>query len=281
MKEKTGKLEFDFDLCIQCGACENICPRNLIDYKNKKLDGDICINCFQCYSVCKQQVFQVEGHTNKKRESGNITGETFFKLIKNRRSVRYFQERDVEEKILRDIAATVRFAPTAANTQPVEVTIVSGREAVKELGQSTALYFKKLTRSLNKITAPLYSLFFGKKLLNKLFYIRNLVKDFDRGNNRITHNAPALLIFHSPPSQMQEFDTITSSSYSMLYAESLGLGSCYNGYVINSLKRNKNLRQKYRIPPENNVYSVIMLGYYDKRYIYEIPREEKKINILR
>jgi hydrogenase-4 component H len=55
-----GKIEFNFDKCILCGACVEVCPANAraqIDDKVKKIRREIhyqerCIYCGQCVSYC-------------------------------------------------------------------------------------------------------------------------------------------------------------------------------------------------------------------------------------
>ncbi|MEO0096112.1 MAG: 4Fe-4S binding protein [candidate division WOR-3 bacterium] len=59
-KRFRGKIEFNFDKCILCGACVEVCPANAraqIDDKIRKIRREIhyqerCIYCGQCVAYC-------------------------------------------------------------------------------------------------------------------------------------------------------------------------------------------------------------------------------------
>lgn len=45
------KAHIDFEKCVSCHKCEEICPQKTI--KNCKVNEKRCIGCGKCYSVCK------------------------------------------------------------------------------------------------------------------------------------------------------------------------------------------------------------------------------------
>ena len=59
-KRFRGKIEFDFDKCILCGACVEVCParaRNQEDNKLKRIRREVhyqerCVYCGQCVTYC-------------------------------------------------------------------------------------------------------------------------------------------------------------------------------------------------------------------------------------
>ena len=42
------------DLCIGCGACQNVCPVSAISLSNGKaaIDQSTCVKCGRCFDVC-------------------------------------------------------------------------------------------------------------------------------------------------------------------------------------------------------------------------------------
>jgi NAD-dependent dihydropyrimidine dehydrogenase PreA subunit len=44
----------DRELCVNCGACEGVCPASVISEKEDKrfIDESACIDCGACESVC-------------------------------------------------------------------------------------------------------------------------------------------------------------------------------------------------------------------------------------
>lgn len=56
--------------------------------------------------------------------------------IKNRRSVRRYDDRDVPEDVVRELLEAVRWAQSWANTQCWEVVVVRGKEIKEQLSQA-------------------------------------------------------------------------------------------------------------------------------------------------
>ncbi len=59
--------------------------------------------------------------------------ESFLKLLKTRRSVRVFQNKDIPKEQLEEIIDAARFAPTARNVQPWEFVVVTDKKKLTEL----------------------------------------------------------------------------------------------------------------------------------------------------
>jgi nitroreductase len=59
--------------------------------------------------------------------------EQFMDVIKGRRSVRKYQEKDVPEEILQELLEAVRWSPSWANTQCWEVVVVKDRSVKEKL----------------------------------------------------------------------------------------------------------------------------------------------------
>ena len=53
--------------------------------------------------------------------------------IKNRRSVRSYQEREIPEEVLLRVLEAVRLAPSARNRQPWKFVIVQDKELIQEV----------------------------------------------------------------------------------------------------------------------------------------------------
>ncbi|MFA6025357.1 MAG: 4Fe-4S binding protein [Ignavibacteriaceae bacterium] len=46
------KIAVDEKSCKSCGICERVCKSNCIDTKKKTVDFDRCVACFNCFDVC-------------------------------------------------------------------------------------------------------------------------------------------------------------------------------------------------------------------------------------
>ena len=67
------------------------------------------------------------------------------------------------------------------------------------------------------------------------------------------------MLFHRGP-MGDPADSHIATTYAMLAAQSLGLGSCWIGTSV-VLNHHPQLKQKYRIPKDNEVTGMLVIGY--------------------
>ncbi len=61
---------------------------------------------------------------------------TFMDVIKNRRAIRKYEEKDIPEKLLNQILEAVQWSPSWANTQVWEIIVVKDREIKEKLSET-------------------------------------------------------------------------------------------------------------------------------------------------
>jgi|Deesub1362A_J573_1020465.scaffolds.fasta_scaffold01551_9 adenylylsulfate reductase subunit B len=51
----------NYDVCINCGKCEKICPCNVIGFKERPVieDPEKCWHCFACVKECPAKAMKV------------------------------------------------------------------------------------------------------------------------------------------------------------------------------------------------------------------------------
>ena len=118
-----------------------------------------------------------------------INPEDFLEFIKNRRSIRSFQDKPIPENEIQMILEAGRWAPSASNKQPWEFYIIRDKEVLKEISKN-AIYGRHIKR------APFAIVIIGKKTTSPNYYIQ---------------------------------DTSLVSMTMMLMAWSLGIGTCWTG----------------------------------------------------
>ena len=55
------KAEINYEKCVSCGACQNICPHEAINFSNKyEVNKERCLGCGQCMGVCSQNAITMQ-----------------------------------------------------------------------------------------------------------------------------------------------------------------------------------------------------------------------------
>lgn len=118
-----------------------------------------------------------------------IEPEKILEFIKNRRSIRTFQNTPIAEEAIEMILEAARWTPSASNRQPWQFIVIKDKEFLKNVA-SSAMYGKFIKR------APLAIAIVGKKVISPNWYV---------------------------------VDTSLVSMNMMLMAWSLGIGTCWIG----------------------------------------------------
>lgn len=147
-----------------------------------------------------------------------------YKAIISRRSIRRFQQKKIDQEILKKMVNAARLAPSAANLQPLEFFIVDDKDLCNEIFETTSWAgYIKPTWKPNKAERP-------------VAYIIILVKD---------KNNPWYLR-----------DVSFAAENIILTAESNDIGSC----ILCKIERNK-IRKILKISESILIDSLVALGY--------------------
>jgi len=95
-----------------------------------------------------------------------INPENFLEFIKNRRSIRSFQDKQVPDNEIQMILEAGRWAPSASNKQPWEFYVIRDKEILKEISKN-AIYGRHIKR------APFAIAIIGKKTTSPNYYIQD------------------------------------------------------------------------------------------------------------
>ena len=118
-----------------------------------------------------------------------INPDEFLEFIKNRRSIRSFQDKQIPDNEIQMILEAGRWSPSASNKQPWEFFIIKDKEMLKEISKN-ASFGRHIKR------APFAIAIVGKKITSPNYYIQ---------------------------------DTSLVSMTMMLMAWTMGIGTCWTG----------------------------------------------------
>lgn len=167
---------------------------------------------------------------------------TFTDLLKNRRSIRDFQDKNVPMGIIEEILRESTLAPSASNNQPCRFSIVHCKNTIKALSDESKANLLD-DHAKNKIT-----------LLPQ--YI-DFLKD---ENFNVFYNAPCVIfIIGSKSVRSLDVDCALAASYIMFSAIERGLGTCWIN--LGSNIRDPQSRALLAIPDGCRIVAPIILGY--------------------
>ena len=174
----------------------------------------------------------------------------FSELLRMRRAVRDFLDDDVPISVIREIIKDSCLAPSAANRQPWQFVVVTGRDRLKRLSdESKANLLEDLEKNPNSL-------------------LRNYEAILRNPSYNVFYNAPCLVyIGGSPMVRSLNLDCALAACYFMFSTVARGLGTCW--VALGSKIRNPGLLKMLKIPDDYQFVAPIILGY--PRVIPPVP----------
>lgn len=281
------------EICSKCKRCIEVCPCNiLVSNESKEVSfiperKDICLNCGQCMAVCSTKAISVKGLSYDKDfidlPNNPIDYKKYVDFLANRRSIRNFKDKSVSDEIIDQILDSISYAPFGAEPEKICITVVNDREKIESALPHIAHFTDNVVKWIeNPIASYMIKRRSGPEkyftLKNHLYPMAKLGNyKLERGD-RITRNAPAILIFHA--SRVAEAHTNNSliyATYTMLAAHALGMGATMIEIVPAAINKVKELRDIFRIPEENDAVMSLIIGHPKYKYKRAIKRNMQKI----
>lgn len=275
------KVSVNRERCTGCGLCVDVCPHRLLYVDSaiaSVLPGD-CMGCGHCQAVCTFDAVVIEGlnsslglrYISEKLEAiapGNYDCSGLVQLMRSRRSCRKYTSRKVSLDILEDLIKVGTTAPSGTNSQSWNYVILPERADVEILGGLTADFYRQLNaQAKNPVYRFLARLVAGDKLgrYYRKYYasVREALREWDEdGIDRLFHGASAaILVTGKRTASCPGEDAMLATQNILLAAHALGLGSCLIGFVVEAMRRSSKIRRLLAIPADEEIYSVIGLGY--------------------
>ncbi len=259
--------------CIHCSQCVQVCPATCFEMNEKKYPQLIkamdkyCIACGHCVAVCPKGALSLANNKIEKQiilNKESINNNLFKTQMISTRSIRCYQDKEIPNKTIKELLDISRYAPTAVNQQKVNYIVFNGRKKVKEVSELVAHWMGEMIKK----RAPGSNWFMG--------FLRN----YKRGKDKILWDAPALILAADDQknTKASESDAHIGITYLSLYANNLGLGSCWAGYVQWCARVWPELKKHFKIDENLIIKSALMLGYPKYKYQAIPQREDAKIH---
>lgn len=245
-----NSIEVDKTKCIHCGLCISDCVSMCLEFDNenfpKMTHEERCLACQHCLAICPAGAIKFNGKSGKTIESK--PADKILNLIKTRRSIRQFKEDEISEETWDKLKTMLPYIPTGCNNHRLHFSIVKKREVMQVLKDKVN---NRMIKALNnKVLAPVVKHFECYK------------EAFERGDDIVFRSAPHMVVVSSPinaPCAPQ--DPIIALSYLELYANSLGLGTCWCGYGAICVKLFPELCEILEIPEGYTPIYTMLIGH--------------------
>lgn len=271
------------DKCTGCKICETDCPSLSINISDYSIASS-CIECMHCVAICPHNAIYDENFVTEKNEPLQIEPDQIKQLFYHNRSVRNYTDKEISKETIKELISSISLLPSASNRRDIELTIVYGKEKVKELNNDVAAnliaYFSKLANPIiNIFLIPLI----GSKDASKIKYYKDtFIKKSIIRPQFICFNAPVTIIFHAKKTKvgLSEADSYIWATQLTNYAKSMGISACFIGFIEKAMNRDSKLKQKYKIPHSHKVYASLVMGYSNVKYINKIQRKSPNFSII-
>jgi len=281
--------------CNLCGLCVPVCVRRILEEGDEGVvvtEPEVCIFCGHCKAVCPTDAPGFS-HLDEAEFEPVVSADKlpnpseFLKFLRRRRSTRVYKKRPVEIEKLRMILEAGRFAPTGGNRQPCEYTVVTGRELLDQacslaiqtlrgLGESV----KEALRRCDQLKEPLPEEFIPIQNYPPVW--ERMARKWEEGTDQLFYHAPALILIRTKQgaTTSADVDAGLSAMHMVLMAETLGLGTCLNGFLVSALKRSDELRKVLKIPDDHQVHVTFTVGYPDVEFLRLVARNPVNVKWL-
>jgi ferredoxin len=273
----------DLDKCTRCLKCVKDCPARAITIITGHI-ANTCIHCGHCVAICPEMAVSPDYGDIFPLRQHSVKAEDFRNLSAGIRTCRSYKSESIPDGVLLELAENTKHYPSASNTRGIQITIVRSGEKVKLLNDLTA---ESLIKLFSFVTSPVIALFFRifapKMDIQRLkAYKNSFIKWRETNDSLICHHAPAVILFHGPHSRtgMLEADANIWATYTSIYANTMGLGTCFNGFIVKAMGKNSKQNSKIGIPSNHLVYASLLIGYPKVKYWNEASRKSPEVNLL-
>ena len=249
-----SKIEINKERCIKCGACIKDCITYSLSQDSEGFakvadcGESRCISCQHCFAVCPTGAITFNNLNPQESSALNYGNpDEILGLIKSRRSIRQFKTEEISSEKFIKLKEMLPYIPTGCNYNGLHFSIIESKPAMDKIRGYVN------TKILKLISNKFMSKYAGKFAKYK--------KAFESGEDIIFRNAPHMVVvsshIHAPCANV---DPIIALSYIELYAQSLGLGTCWCGFAQACFKLLPKLSQMVDIPDGYKPVYVMLIG---------------------
>jgi nitroreductase/NAD-dependent dihydropyrimidine dehydrogenase PreA subunit len=252
----------DMQKCTRDGLCVAECPLHILELNEGSPvptptpdAEERCIRCGHCVAVCPHGAFSlaVMQPSDCPPVGETLAFEPAEQFLRSRRSIRVYQKKPVEREKLVKLIEAARYSPTGTNSQRVGWLVISSPESVKQLAGMVIDMLRYMVANQHPMTAK--------------YHLGEMIQAWESDIDGICRGAPALVVAHAPKDYpLATVDCTSALAYLDLAAPSLGLGTCWAGFLMLAMAQWPPLLQAIPLPEGHAAFGAMMIGYPQFKY---------------
>lgn len=245
----------DPEKCLRCSKCVKDC---IVEVLKPAPDGvpflapeleKYCLNCQHCLAICPSGALSCHGVTPEMcpAPGKRPAPQEMLNLLQMRRSCRLYKDENLPSDTMTALKNALAWTPTGCNVHNLFFRVIEDKEEMAFFREETSSMLKKLIKT--GIMSLIYPRF--KRYLAEIM----------GGKDVVYRNAPHMIIAAVPQTApCKEADPWIALSYFDLYAQSLGVGTCWCGFAVHAFKWNRKLKKHLHLPPGYRIGAVMLFG---------------------
>ena len=184
---------------------------------------------------------------------------TYEELLKNRRSIRNYQDKKISSEVLQEILNDTCQAPSAMNWQPWEFIVIQDQKLMERISDESK---SNLLREMENDPDS------ERKKYEKML----------REGSNVFYNAPCLVIIAGKnESEFFQRDCALAAAYFMFAATERNLGTCWIGFGEKIV--DFGLKKEIGLPEDREIVATLIVGY-PQEIPVAIPRQPKILKMI-
>lgn len=271
-------ITIDEEICTQCNTCYQHCPHGVI-VEGPEINEEVhstCIDCGHCAVVCPSGAINLVGFEDLESppysQSIPVSSEALETLLRRRRSVRCYKPEPVSKEHLRKIIEAASLVPSGHNWRAFKAYACTDKKVIAQMHREVTRYLTKFNDAPRN---PVEGL--PDSMWEELRYsVDYLAVNPPEGMDKLFWNASAILLFATSYPLLQG-DAWLASFAAVMYAETIPVGTCYNGLLTIALNGDPSIKSLMKMPEEEVAVAAFTLGYPDEEHFRYPPRRTMQI----
>jgi nitroreductase len=273
-------ITIDQNKCNYCGLCIKICHEYCMDIEEGllKIDYNFCSTCTQCIAICPQEALSWN-NIKPARYNKELFPDSFQvdELLKQRRTIRDFKNKKIDQKLLEEIVNHAVYAPT--HNFDMRAIIIDQEDLINQID-----------RIIYRFSSRIYYLFYKPSIFHFIVRLFTPAREHEylkakpklEARLKMKRNfktiPPAIIMIIADIRIPLSLESAQYALYTIdLYAQTKGLGCRNLVGNQNFLNRSKSIRSLIGFKKHEKIVGTIAIGYPSVKFRNKVNGKHMKI----